>query len=554
MEMKLKALGLTAVAVSVAALVAACGGGGGDGAAATSGVQLSGVAATGLALASSPVDVKCASGSGTATTNESGGYTVTVTDGALPCIVKVTGIVNGVEVTLHSLAQAGTADGSTTTATANVTPLTEMILARAAGTLPSDLFANFGAGTAVTSETLTQASTDILAALSTAAGVDLTGIDPFKATLIAATPSNLSGGNDYDKLLDQLGTVVNTATLAQVVSQIASTTGSSAPVTLDEVVANVSKGSLAGCPQALSGKYRVIDYDGASQVIDLDFGTMKINGALDIVRNTSQNCEFSVNDTENEVSSTVVIGPTGAGVVRDSRILAYMFPVQSTALSAVVGRKWEFIESGIDDLTGAPNQWVGEMTFDAAGKATVCDYQDLDFSTCVTDNDEAVSLTQSGSTLLLNYGDATSPVYGFRAPNGTLTVVGWTHTTEGLRTSFVLSQPQAVPAQSVGTQVRYWNIVQRFNPAREEMTPPQDALFTDFSTGSLTITGATADSVTRTFANGTSDSWQLNQPISGLRKRESPLTYQRVIPGLGITIGIDGGPAHTLSLSVGRPE
>ena len=65
---------------------------------------------------------------------------------------------------------SGATEGAAKAVAANVTPLTEMILARAAGTLPSDLFANFGAGDVVSGETLTQASTDILAALFEAGG------------------------------------------------------------------------------------------------------------------------------------------------------------------------------------------------------------------------------------------------------------------------------------------------------------------------------------------------------------------------------------------------
>lgn len=557
--MKLKALGLTAVAVSAAALVAACGGGG-DGAT-TADVQLSGVAATGLALASSPVDVKCAKGTGTATTNESGGYTVTVTDGALPCIVKVTGTVNGVEVTLHSLAQAGTTSGSTTTATANVTPLTEMILARAAGTLPSDLFANFGAGDAVSGETLTQASTDILAALSTAAGVDLTGIDPFKATLVAATPSNLSGGNDYDKLLDQLGTVVSTATLPQVVGQIASTTGSSAPVTLDEVVANVAKGTLAGCPQALSGKYRVLDYIGHLDMVDIDFGAKKLTPsgsslALTIVPNPDQACEFSVEDSPNNVLTTVVMASSGAGAIADAERVGYMFPVQAHNISAVQG-KWDFIESGInEDQQG--EHWIGEMTMAADGKVTVCDY-DLatpSFATCPVDTEEPASIkagTDGG--FVINYGSEAMPVYGFRAPNGSLTLFGTSNPSGSdssgiLKTHIVLSRPQATPRQSVGTVVKYWDLNQGYDGS---------TLTATLEPHQLTVTEASETSVTRTrAADGRVDTFQLDKPVVGLRERTATSTvsgvYNKFFPGLGIAFAVDSMPnAHFASISVNRP-
>lgn len=567
--MNIKALGLTAVAVSVAALVAACGGGGGGDSAVTpaqSGVVLSGVAATGLALANSAVDVKCAAGTGSATTNEAGAYTVTVTDGALPCIVKVTGTSNGVAVTLHSVAEAGTTSGNTTTATANVTPLTELILARAGGTLPSDLFTNFGTGTAVTAAALTQATTDILAAIGTAAGVDLSGVDPFKASLVAATPDNLSGGNDYDKLLDQIGTTLSAASLPQVVSQVASTVGSTAPVTLTEVVANVSKGSLAGCPQALSGKYRVLDYIGASDVVDIDFGAMSLTAGDEVVTltaNASQPCEFLANGS---VPTTVVIGPSGAGAIRDGERIGYIFPVQSHAFSSVQG-KWEFLESGINEQQQGEH-FIGEMDVAADGKVTVCDYAVMSnsFTTCTVDTEEAVTLHASGDTFILNYGQQVSQVYGFRAPDSSLTLFGTSNrfgntAANFLKTSFVLTRPQTAVSPAVGSVSKYWDFLQTYAPPTSGA--PEGTLTVIPSADQVTVTAASATSQTRTRgSDGRIDTYQLNQPIAGLRSRAQGTSnlgtslsavHQRFLPGVGMSVYIDGMPGHFAGVVVARP-
>lgn len=585
--MKLKAFSLTAAAVSVAALVAACGGGGDGGVTATptqASLQLSGVAATGLAMASSPVDVKCASGTGTATTNASGGYTVTVTDGTLPCIVKVTGLVNGVEVTLHSLAQAGTTSNSSTTATANVTPLTEMILARAVGTLPSDLFANFGSGSAVTSTAITQASTDVLAALSTAAGVDLTTIDPFSTPLVAATSANPTGGNNYDKLLDQLGTVVSPATLAQVVSQIASTSGSGAPTTLSEVVTNISKGSLAGCPQALSGKYRIIDYIGTSDVVDIDFGAGTLTAADGdhAITPGSQACEFSV---AGSVSTTVVIGPAGAGVTRDAERAGFIFPVQAHSFASVQG-KWEFLESGVEEasFSNKARHWVGEMNVAADGKVTVCDYDvpANNFSACVVDTEEAASIqASSDGTFNLQYGSGSSPVYGFRAPNGALTLFGTNNPSgslapEVLKSSFVLTRPQTLSAPAVGTESKFWDITQNVTLDSSNNTVLNLGGDPAMTTGAIArnstiITATTETSITRKLTssgsdNGRVDTLTLNNPIPGMRSRPqgvdnstgTSIPYSAVItrgvPGTGINIALDNRvDRHFMSYSVTRP-
>lgn len=584
--MKLKASGLTAAALSAAALVAACGGGGGETpvAPAQASLQLSGVAATGLAMASSAVDVKCASGTGTATTNASGGYTVTVTDGALPCIVKVTGQVNGVDVTLHSLAQAGTASGSTTTATANVTPLTEMILARAVGTLPSDLFANFGSGSAVTSTAITQASTDILTALSTAAGVDLTTIDPFNTPLVAATSANPSGGNNYDKLLDQLGTVVSPATLAQVVSQIASTTGSGAPTTLSEVVTNISKGLLAGCPQALSGKYRIIDYIGASDVVEIDFGAglLKAADGDHAITPSSQACEF---DVAGSVLTTVMIGPAGAGVTRDAERVGFIFPVQAHNFASVQG-KWEFLESGVEEASSnnAARHWVGEMTIASDGKVTVCDYDvpANNFSACVVDTDEAATLqANSDGTFSLQYGSGSSPVYGFRAPNGALTLFGTNNPSgslapEVLKSSFVLTRPNTISAAPVGTESKFWDVTQNVvldSGNNTVLNPGRDPSLNTgtIARNSTVITASTETTITRKLTssgsdNGRVDTLTLNNPIPGMRSRPqgvdnstgTPIPYSAIISrgfqGTGISIALDNRvDRHFMSYSVTRP-
>ena len=554
--MRIKAVGLSVMAAAAAALVAACGGGGGGGSVGgTSAIQLSGVAATGLALANSAVDVKCASGTGTATTDESGSYTVTVTDGTMPCLIKVTGTANGVEVTLHSLAE-----GSGTTATANVTPLTELILARATGMAPAALFEGFSADAAPTGTALSQATTDILTALGDAAGIDLSGVDPFKGALVAATPGNLSGGNAYDQLLDQLGTVVTPAMLPQVVSQVASTAGgTSALVTLETVIANVGNGTLAGCPQALSGKYRVIDYDGETMEVELNFKAMTATGdvAIPMVASESQACEVTVQDHVGDINdagpTTIVFGPSGAGALRDSRGMAFIFPAQSHTLASVAG-KWEFLESGINEANQGEH-WVGEFDVAADGKATVCDYSvgGSDFGPCAVDTDEEVSFSVSGDRFLLNYGGDTSFVFGFRAPNGTLTLFGTNNPLGNdapgiLKSSFVLTRPQVVTSGPVGTVSKFWDVTQTF-PGGEPATT--------FAADSITVTALEGNAQTRTrTSDNRVDTFVLNSPVQGMRYR-APGTlsgvYQRFLPGTGMAMYIDDMPGHFAGITVTRP-
>lgn len=563
--MKTKAASLTALAVAASALVVACGGGGGGGGTAPS-LQLNGVAATGLALANSPVDVKCASGTGTATTNDAGSYTVSVPDGQLPCIVRVTGMADGVPVTLHSLAE-----GSGTSATVNVTPLTELILARATGTLPAALYEDFSAGAAPTGTALETATTEVLAALGDATGIDLGGVDPFKGTLVAATSSDPTGGNGYDQLLDQLGAVVTPAMLPQVVSQIAGTATAGAPVTLEQVVANVKAGSLQGCPQALSGKYRLLEYTGAIDTVDINFGTMKLTAGpadspeiVDLVpnpANPSQPCEFLA---QGGSPTVVVIGPTGAGAFSDAERVGYIFPLQAHSFASVQG-KWDFLESGIEE-TNLGVHFIGHFDIAADGKATVCEYDVMnnDFSACEPDTAEAVSLQEhTGGSFVLNYGTETSPVYGFRAPNGSLTLYGSNnpnHITDpgSFRTHFVLTRPQPATVQAVGTVTKYWDVQQTYVASGTPSTT-NGTLGAGVTADSNTVTAATESTVTRTRASdGREDTLEINKPIEGLRYRAPSAAaagiYQRFLPGLGISTAMDAAPArHFYSVSVVRP-
>lgn len=110
-----------------------CGGGGG----ADESPTISGLAAVGAAVPNAPVTARCASGplvSGT--TDGAGRFTLQLDGGqTLPCILRLS---HGTpEQRLHSLAES---EGRV-----NITPLTELVLARAAGQAPSTLYDDFDA-------------------------------------------------------------------------------------------------------------------------------------------------------------------------------------------------------------------------------------------------------------------------------------------------------------------------------------------------------------------------------------------------------------------------
>ena len=176
--------------LSVCGLVA-CGGGGGTSGSAGStstNLTLAGVAATGAAISSGAVAVKCKNGIGNATTSGTGGFTVTVAGGTFPCIVKVTA-VNG--VALHSVA-----DGSGSSVMVNVSPLTDLIVAAASGASSASTYDTFDTSAQAKVTGLAMASAKNSVAIALTSVLSLANVDPIKDTLVAGSGTGLDGQLD----------------------------------------------------------------------------------------------------------------------------------------------------------------------------------------------------------------------------------------------------------------------------------------------------------------------------------------------------------------------
>ena len=545
----------TMAAAAVVALIAGCGGGGGG---STPTLEVSGTAATGAALASAAVEVKCAAGTGTATTTSTGSYTVTMENGALPCIIKVSGTVGALPVTLHSVTEAGSDAGdSRTSAKANVTPVTEMIVAQLTAALPSDSFAAFNPGL-ITAATVASASSAIVSALKTV-GIDLTTIgDPLKAELVP--PIGTTAGNAYDTLLELLGQTVTPESLPLVVNQIAVAASAGSTEGLTTAIIAVSGGALENCPQALSGKYRTIEYTGATEVHTVDFKarTWTTEGSSQvqtITPSSTQPCEFAVGDAK------VVIGPQGAGAFVAPDITGYVVPVQAHALSAAVGT-WNYVEAGLNESNAGEN-WMGKFTINADGSASACDYNVMsgsvsDFNPCVTDTAETVTARAAADGGIdLQYGTVANKVYGYKAPNGVLTLFGTSNaggstSPTALRTHFIMTRAQAATLPAVGTSTKNWDL-QLFYSSGVLRTDPliadsQTVTAVDTATGSVTRERASDGRVTVT---------RFNYPAEGVHHRAASSTassiYVLPLQGLGINAVIDNMASHFYVISMQRP-
>ena len=194
------------------AMLAACGDG------SDSALNVTGTAATGLAIDGGAVSVQCKSGTGTATTSSTGTYTVGINNGQGPCLVVVT---KG-NLTLRSIAEFSTSSQ----AVANVTPITNAIvnaIAAAKGTTVDGLI-----GTqAPTAAEISTAANSVVAVLNTAlAAAGWTGGTLTAAQLLsdpaftAATASSPTAGSVLDQAMDLLIPTGQTELPAAVITSI----------------------------------------------------------------------------------------------------------------------------------------------------------------------------------------------------------------------------------------------------------------------------------------------------------------------------------------------
>lgn len=251
---------------TLAALMAltACGGGGGDTSTSSTGtpvtpqptpsISVNGTAATGLAISGASVSVKCAVGTGSATTQPNGTYLVEIAGGQLPCLLQVTNPID--QTKLHGLA-TGTTDAS-----ANLTPLTELATARVLGGNTSTFFAAFDASRLqqrATTAAINTAVSDVKLVLTGVVNTD--SADNFmSAPLVAATAANPTGGNAQDQLLDalkakltaaQVGVLSDTLARGTAASDIQKTVATlAAPPTAS---AGVAQNVLTGTTVTLDG-------------------------------------------------------------------------------------------------------------------------------------------------------------------------------------------------------------------------------------------------------------------------------------------------------------
>ena len=248
--------------------LAACGGGGGSSSSsASSDLVISGVALTGTAIDAGAVQVKCQSGTGTTTTGSDGSFTVTVTGGARPCLLKVTDPISSTDI--HSLLESGTV--------ANISPVTDLVVSNTTGVTPSTAFTNYTTAiqSSITSAKVAQAITVAQKTTeSLGTDADMTGIDPLKISIKARQGD--TAGDATDKKIDALmaALAASDKKISELSELIKSATTSTVQASTKTLVGDAQY-SLTNCPAARSGDVWSLDFEGSDPMPwNVNFSTL----------------------------------------------------------------------------------------------------------------------------------------------------------------------------------------------------------------------------------------------------------------------------------------
>jgi hypothetical protein len=469
-------------AMTAAGLLVACGGSPSDSTPSTGGstaLTLSGVAAKGAALANANVQANCATGTGTATAGADGSYTLTITGGALPCVLEATGLGADAGLVLHSVAT-----GSGSSATSNITPVTELLVAQLTGQSPADFMDAANATTLnsiVTTANIDAAKTEVIATLS-AAGLDTTalgGADMVSGTLQAGT------GAGYDGVLDALGSALTASgtTLAQLTTTVVNTASGGTSGTETAAPTSALPADLllrpkaSNCDALRSTSYRLIKLastNGASDAPTTAVETMSFNAqTLTATFSADDTLTFTPNGTCRYILSEgeAVVSPSGVIVLRHlvgtdddtvgsaDRGVAHMMiglPVQDLAVADLAGH-YAFLGADRNPIVG----YGGYATVTAAGAINnfscwddALSVAEASCTAIAADHSETLSRNSDGSFTWAGE-DWSDTVFAYRAGNGETLILSLTDT--GEPTFGIKRRTLSLP--SVGQTINNWTIL-----------------------------------------------------------------------------------------------
>lgn len=470
----------------------ACGGGSDSPATTTpTALSISGTAATGAAIVGGQVEVKCAAGNGSTTTLADGSYTVTISGGSLPCMMRVT--TGSAE--LYSLSE----DNGGSSVRANITPFTSLVASQIVGGDLKNVYDAFQPSeqTKITAATVASAITAVTDALKGV--VDLSGVNPLTATFVIGDPLDQQL-DAFKAALDKAGT-----TLGEVTDTLAGG-GSPATQTLLQPVAPT-------CAGLRSGRYRAInpnetDPQWANHVFQLDADTLKVtfwDGSTNTLVDNG-GCSFTVDTTQ------LLVSKSGLTIARDTLAsgqteVTLILPEQTIALSELAGT-WNSMGYARDAAGAALHPTAATYTLDAAGKFSAgADCAGLAACTAWSATPGDLKASSGGGFEYTDASGATQRVFAFRTADGLMLL-----RVRPNQTGFsVATQQRTLSLPALGTVNNVWDFTLNgsgYASALDEMT----------------ITVTAVDSATQSYtrqreSNGRIDSFTVNSPRDGLRYR-----------------------------------
>lgn len=277
-------LAILGTLITVTALTTGCGGGDGGGGSTTGGGSTGGgstgsggssgmsrgTAASGIALGSAAITAKCRDGSTySSTASVDGSFSITITASTYPCLLQA---AKGGSV-LRSVALA---EG-----VVNITPLTDMVVAKL-GAMPSgDYFAAFPSGATVSplsAANVAAAQAAVRTALGSIANLALIP-DLITTPFTAASPT--SSGDNIDKAIDAVSAGLTAKGLTPYTVMTAMARGTDA-ATIQTQISSGSADALAGVPfasQWIQGRVRSGAGGGRLARIDGGLHSYKYGGA-----------------------------------------------------------------------------------------------------------------------------------------------------------------------------------------------------------------------------------------------------------------------------------
>ncbi len=506
---------LTAIAISAAALVLSACGGGSDPMAGLDNLAaqiVKGTAATGAPMPNATINATCGSVSGTATTATDGTYTIKIAGGGLPCVLTATSS-DGTTV-LHSVvAGTGTSSGA---AVAQITPLTELLVAQLAAGDPAKFVSSFSSTTAISSAAVSAANTAILSALK-AAGLDVSTI-----TDIASGTISAGSGAGYDGVLDALKKAIIAAntSLAELTAAVGSTASSG--TSQGAVMGTALAPAAVSCPSLKGGTHRVIDFtDNITYLATVDVTNLTVSANGKNYTLTKNNtCDYTLSDASapGVQVARVLVAKSGMAVWMNgggnntpaAGTIGVSFPAQTLdpkALGAVYNR---VTYSAANVL---PNGAFGTATFDGTGVNTSSVNCTNGVTSCAPDPTPSplghlIATADGGVDYVDNSGSIGAHAFGFRNAQGQIVLIA----KEASGAVSVLSKQTPLALPAVGAAASFWQF--RLVPTT---TTPLVLMPDDSNT--VTAVDPATSLVTRKFQDNHTDQITFNNPFPGTRYR-----------------------------------